>query len=132
MLELYNEEINKYLNKDTNLNIYLEFNEDEEETIIIDNIKFPKLQSYKDSGIYENIIEYISDNYYNSIIKNGNITHFIPYDEPKYLFDIEENIIEITFIHDNNKYRILKDMNLNVVEYSLYDNYYIWNVLLIN
>ena len=64
MLELYNEEITKYLNKDTNLNIYLEFNEDEEETIIIDNIKFPKLQSYKDSGIYENIIEYISDNYY--------------------------------------------------------------------
>ena len=131
MDELYCEEITKYLNKDTKILLNLEFytyeeidEEIDKNNIKITELKYPKLQSYKGSNIYENIIQHLSDKYYNDITEKGNIKYFIPYDEPKYMFDLDKNCIEITYIHDMRKYNILTKMKMNIVEYILYDNYY--------
>ena len=127
MEELYCDEIIEYIDDETRLKINLEFENsesDNDEIKMIDLIIFPKkMQSRKESNIYTNLIQYINDNYYESILEKGNISHFVPYDEPKYYFDLEKNIIEITYIHDVRKYNVLVNYSLNIVEDSLYDNY---------
>ena len=127
---LYNNEILEKINKNTKIKLNLEIQntEDEDPDIFeIVLIKFPKLQSYKESNIYENIIEFLSDNYYETILQKTNFKYFVPYDEPKYIFDLQNNIIEITYQHDMRKYNILENYNLNMIEHCLYDNYLMEN-----
>lgn len=122
---LYNQEILENFNKETRIKLSLEIQNDDEGNVYeICLIDFPKLQSSKNSTLYENIIQFLNDNYYETILKKTNLKWFVPYDEPKYMFDIKSNIINITYQHDMRKYNILENYNINIIEYSLYDNYF--------
>lgn len=130
---LYNQEILENFNKETRIKLSLEIQNKKKIIYHYDNegnvyeiclIDFPKLQSSKNSTLYENIIQFLNDNYYETILKKTNLKWFVPYDEPKYMFDIKSNIINITYQHDMRKYNILENYNINIIEYSLYDNYF--------
>lgn len=127
-LDLYNDEILENLNEKTKIKLSLEIqNDDDENRFEICLINFPILQSTKESTIYENIIKFFNDNYYDEILLKTNLKCFVPYDEPKYMFDLKKNIIKITYQHDMRKYNVLENYNMNIIEDSLYDNYFMNN-----
>ena len=73
-------------------------NDDDENIFETCLINFPILQSTKESTIYERVIEFFNDNYYDEILLKTNLKCFVPYDEP-HMFDLK-NIIKITYQHD--------------------------------